>query len=126
MSITNFIASPVLVGVVFFIAGMITQAYPPKQINSFYGYRTSSSMKNQETWDEANRYAPKMMWAIGLYSIIIGVATAFIINYWVPVSFKGGLMAGTTIASAIIPAVILMVSTERHLDKTFNKNNEIH
>ncbi len=28
---------------------------PPKAINSTYGYRTSMSMKNQETWDFAHQ-----------------------------------------------------------------------
>ena len=27
---------------------------PPKKINSLYGYRTSRSMKNQQTWDCAH------------------------------------------------------------------------
>ena len=29
---------------------IIVKTYPPKKINHFYGYRTSRSMKNQETW----------------------------------------------------------------------------
>jgi len=35
-------------GLIFILAGFIMLKFPPKKINSLYGYRTSSSMKNQE------------------------------------------------------------------------------
>jgi hypothetical protein len=38
-------------GLIFMLAGFIMLKFPPKKINSLYGYRTSSSMKNQERVD---------------------------------------------------------------------------
>lgn len=33
---------------------ILFKIYPPKKINSFYGYRTTKSMSSQELWDKAN------------------------------------------------------------------------
>lgn len=38
---------------------------PPKSINGFYGYRTSRSMKNQQTWDYAHRVCGKLWLRVG-------------------------------------------------------------
>ncbi len=35
--------------------------FPPKNINRFYGYRTSKSMENDENWKKANQIASKIM-----------------------------------------------------------------
>lgn len=35
--------------------------FPPKKINMMYGHRTSLSMKNQDTWVEANKRSALMM-----------------------------------------------------------------
>ncbi|MDE0471870.1 MAG: SdpI family protein [Ekhidna sp.] len=36
---------------------MIFKFFPPKSINSWYGYRTPSSMKNSHTWHFAQKYS---------------------------------------------------------------------
>lgn len=45
--------------------GSAFQKHPPKEINGLYGYRTSRSMKNQETWLFANQYCGKLWWKLG-------------------------------------------------------------
>lgn len=57
---------PILTGIIFTIAGFVMLKYPPKTINSLYGYRTSSSMSNQETWDFAQLYSAKQMIKLGV------------------------------------------------------------
>lgn len=37
---------PITSGPLFMIAGLVLLKFPPKKINSLYGYRTNSSMKN--------------------------------------------------------------------------------
>ncbi|MDA0356796.1 MAG: SdpI family protein, partial [Bacteroidetes bacterium] len=44
-------------GLIFMLAGFIMLKLPPKKINSLYGYRTRSSMKNQERWDFSQKYS---------------------------------------------------------------------
>ncbi|WP_458629321.1 SdpI family protein [Winogradskyella sp. PC D3.3] len=46
--------------------------FPPKKINSIYGYRTASSMKNQQRWDFAQLYASKQMIKYGLLLSVVG------------------------------------------------------
>lgn len=54
------------VGLLFMLAGAIMYVFPPKKINSFYGYRTASSMKNQQKWNFAQTYSAKIMMLTGL------------------------------------------------------------
>jgi len=52
---------PILTGFIFSAAGLIMFKYPPKIINSLYGYRTLISMKSQERWDFAQRYSAQKL-----------------------------------------------------------------
>lgn len=53
---------PLLCSIIFVIAGLIMYIFPPKKINSLYGYRTAGSMKSVERWHFAQRFsALKMM-----------------------------------------------------------------
>lgn len=69
-----------LVGLIFIVAGLIMFKFPPKKINSLYGYRTNSSMKNQSRWDFAQKYSSKEMIKFGfvlMITSIIGLITNF-------------------------------------------------
>lgn len=37
-----------LLPAIYFLVGLLMRIYPPKKINYFVGYRTSSSMKNKK------------------------------------------------------------------------------
>lgn len=43
-----------LIPVTMIIFGILWKSHPPKSINWAYGYRTSMSMKNNETWKFAH------------------------------------------------------------------------
>ena len=47
--------------------------YPPKKINTLYGYRTNRSMKNKEIWDFANTYSAKFLLNFSLLTCIIQI-----------------------------------------------------
>jgi len=59
------------------IVAIIFMLFPPKKINSLYGYRTPHSMKNQQTWEEANKYSAKLLLLTGLISTLLGVIAYF-------------------------------------------------
>lgn len=63
---------PILCGVIFVLAGIIMRYSPPKKINSLYGYRTRSSMKNQERWDFAQQYSSKYLMKFGVLLALSG------------------------------------------------------
>lgn len=43
------------------ILGVLLFNNPPKEINPWYGYRTSKSMKSKANWDFANKLAGKII-----------------------------------------------------------------
>lgn len=60
MLVCNLIAPAVMIGF-----GWKFKKNPPKERNGLYGYRTSRSMKNQDTWDFAQWYMGELWWKIG-------------------------------------------------------------
>jgi uncharacterized membrane protein len=56
---------PILTGSIFILAAAIMLKFPPKKINNIYGYRTPSSMKNQERWDFSQKYSAKKLIKLG-------------------------------------------------------------
>lgn len=60
-----------LVPTIMIIFGSIFSKNAPKNINRIYGYRTPRSMKNQETWEFANKYCGKLWLRIGVIMLII-------------------------------------------------------
>ena len=53
----------------------------PDQINYVFGYRTSMSMKNQDTWVFAHHYCGKIWYICGLYSFG-GIFNCVTSGYW--------------------------------------------
>src|SRR5690606_5945628 len=72
------ITNPMLlsVGIIFIVCGLIMYLFPPKKINSLYGYRTAASMKSQAKWDFAQKYSAKIMCLVGL----VLIASSFYIS----------------------------------------------
>ncbi|MEC1748360.1 SdpI family protein [Bacillus mojavensis] len=60
-------------GGLMIIAGLFIKLFPPKSINSVYGFRTRRSMSDQRLWDEANRYSAALMILSGLIVLVAGV-----------------------------------------------------
>lgn len=48
-------------GPLILLLAYIFKRFPPKKINSIYGYRTSRSMRSQEAWDCANLFSTNAM-----------------------------------------------------------------
>lgn len=100
-------------GVISVIAGLIMYRFPPKEINDLYGYRTSSSMKNQQQWEFAQRYSSKEMMKVGVINMLISVIG---LGIHIPDIFSMILGLGIMILSV----VILFIRTERAIKKRFN------
>ncbi|OLQ47789.1 hypothetical protein BHT94_11470 [Bacillus licheniformis] len=60
-------------GGLMIIAGILIKLFPPKSINSVYGYRTRRSMSDQSLWNEANRYSATLMILSGLVIAALGL-----------------------------------------------------
>ena len=69
-----------LCSLVFLIVFFIGYRFPPKKINTIYGYRTSRAMKNQEYWDFAQSFSSVQFLkstVVLLFVSIVGLYTSF-------------------------------------------------
>ena len=103
---------PILTGSVFLIAGIIMLKFPPKTINTLYGYRTAASMQSQERWEFAQRYSAIKLVQIGLILMVIALIGCF---YNLPNTF--GVIAGPILLLA--GTGILFYKTEGELRVRF-------
>lgn len=62
----NYLTSYNILGLLLILLGTLLFFFPPKKINSTYGYKTPSSMSSQKKWDCAQRYSGKLMFFHGL------------------------------------------------------------
>ncbi len=53
--------------------GRIMYKHTPKDINYIFGYRTTRSMKNDDTWKFAHEYCGRLWYKIGLIMLIATV-----------------------------------------------------
>ncbi len=105
----------ILCGLIFLIVGIITLIFKPKKINSFYGYRTTSSMKSQERWDFAQRYSAKELIKMGLLMVIIGSAVGLLLNP------NKQLSAGITVVLILLAAILLIMRVEFAIKRKFKE-----
>ena len=106
---------PVITGLIFVIAGFVMLKFPPKKINGLYGYRTKSSMKNQERWDFAQNYSAKEMMKLGFVLALTGLF-GFL--------FEPQEMVGMIIGLGlmILMVILLIVRVESAIKKKFEEN----
>ena len=99
-------------GAVFIVMGLVMLKYPPKQINDWYGYRTTNSKKSQERWEFAQRHSSKIMTRIGQVLAIVSFPAA---------QFSIERMLGAIIAIVIVVAsgMFIIVNTEKALREKF-------
>jgi uncharacterized membrane protein len=119
----KWIIGPQLIGVILIIIGLIMSRFPPKKFNGFYGYRMPSSMKNQQTWDEANRFSAAYMTKTGFITLVVGIIiTALLAIIKPPADVHELVSIMSMMLSGIVPAIFMIVATENHLTKTFGNN----
>lgn len=92
---------------------------PPKDINSFYGYRTSMSMKSRETWDFAHRYFGRLWFILGLMLLPLSAAAMlFLLGESVKAIGNSSLII---MAFQLLFLIIPIFPTERALKKNFDR-----
>lgn len=91
----------------------------PKTINYAFGYRTTMSMKNMDTWSFAHKYIGKIWFACGLILIPVSV---------IPMLFTIGKDADTIGNAGMVIAILQLIPllgsiipTEIALKRTFDK-----
>lgn len=93
-----------------FIVILIFAIFPPKSINSWYGYRTVRSMKNKEQWSFAQKYSAKL--GLIIISIVLIIQCVLYLIYG-----STSVTDLTTVGLWLIGMVILIFSVENKLKK---------
>ena len=109
-----------LVPLIMLFFGFYFKNKSPKEINSLFGYRTTMSMKNKDTWEFAHHYCGRLWLVLGMIMLpLSGIPMLFFINQDIDVvGIAGGIIEG-------IQVVVLLISifpTEKALKKTFDEN----
>lgn len=114
---TSLTITTLLVGFVFCVTGTLVKLFTPAKINWFYGYRTHSSMQNEDTWIAANIYAAGVTIFSGV--ILIGIA---LISLLIPDIGKIGIAIG--LGFFVTSVILIFVLTESHLKIKFDKEGK--
>ena len=104
-------------GFLFVVIGLVMRFFPPRKINWYYGYRTGTSMKNQEMWAAANRYAAQLFWQLGLVMMVLGAIT-----FMLPPTTFTGIYAGIFLMLLLVAVTYYL--TEQHLKKHFDERGK--
>ena len=98
-------------GLIFFMS-IIFYYFPPKKINSIYGYRTHRTIQNRTVWDFANRLFGIILLKYSGISFIAALILTFInealMNSWFSMAFM------------IFTLLVAIISTEKELNKNFD------
>lgn len=92
---------------------------PPKKINALYGYRTSRSMKNQQTWDYAHQVCGKLWFRAGIVMLPLSLLAML------PALGKDTQALGIWLMGVVLVQVVVMIATifpvEKALKRKFDK-----
>lgn len=108
-----------LIPVIMICFGRKFMKSAPKDINIFYGYRTSMSMKNRETWEFAHNYWGKLCYKTGKLLLISALFLIFVIGKDENVI---GVFGTILVFIQMIPLITSLFATEKALKKNFDKN----
>lgn len=104
------------------IFGGVFRKCPPRDINGLYGYRTSRSMKNQNTWDFAQKCFGELWWKLGW---ILLIPSALVM---LPCMGNGDGVTGWVGGICMLVQCVLLIAAifpvERELKKKFDENGK--
>ena len=90
-----------------------------KEINTTSGYRTTLSMKNQETWDFSQDYCAKLSLYLFFSSLMLSFVTMpFFINQSTTII---GWMGLVVTLMQMMSFVVIIIATEKALKKNFDE-----
>jgi len=95
---------------------------PPKSINYLFGYRTTMSMKNKDTWEFAHKYIGKLWFKLGVGLLPISILPLLLV-FGKDITTIGTI-GGIVCCVQIIPLVVSLIPTEIALKKTFDPNGK--
>ena len=109
-----------LMPVTLLLFGLYFRNKAPKNINIVFGYRTSRSMKNMDTWKFAHQYVGKLSWKLGLFLLIPTILIH--IPFYGKSDDTVGTVCGIICTIQVIVLIISIIPVENALKKTFHND----
>lgn len=121
---TFMLIADLLVPLTMIFFGTRFEKNAPKEINTAFGYRTTMSMKNKETWQFAHEYIGKLWKICGWLVLLISVVVMFFScgKDIIVVSMMGGIVC----IVQIVIMICTMIPTEMALKKNFDEYGNRH
>ena len=98
-----------------FLISILFWKFPPKKINSIYGYKTPKAMQNQQIWDFANTTFNK--------SLLIYAGISFLASLAF-VTFLNAVLTWQPMAFVFLSIIVSIVKTEKGLTENFTDEGE--
>ena len=109
-----------LIPAIMLISGRLMQNTTPKNINWIIGYRTTMSMKNEDTWAFSHKIAGTFMCKCGWVTLAVTAAAMF---FTIGQSVEVVSTVGFIIMFAqLVPVIAVIPHTEKILRNTFDKD----
>lgn len=101
------------------IFGKMFSKAAPAKINSLFGYRTTMSMKNEETWKFAHTYFGRIWYVAGLIALFPSiVAMLFVLGKEKDtVGYVGMILCLLQMLPLFIPILFTEVALKKEFDK---------
>lgn len=121
------IISDLLIPVIMIFLGRYFDKNPPKDINGMFGYRTSMSKKNKDTWEFANHYCGRLWTIIGWIMLIISIISIlFLIGKSVgTVAIFGGIICMIQVVFLVGSIFPIEQALKRNFDKDGNRKSNL-
>lgn len=113
-------ATAIMCPLIMIIAGLVFRKSAPKKINAFFGYRTTMSMKNRDTWEFAHKYIGNLYSVLGFTLIVPSVVSMLFL-----IDKSHELISVVSLIICFVGLIALIVSvipTEKALKKNFDKD----
>ena len=123
------LAMNLLTPLTMIIFGYIYSKKPPQKPKSkfaYSGYRTQMSMKNEETWEYANRFFGKLWYRFGIVLGLISIIPLFFVigKDKDTVGFAGLIICFVQMAVMLIPVIPTEISLRKRFDKNGNRKDK--
>ena len=93
----------------------------PKEINCLFGYRTTRSMKNRDTWEFAHRHIGRTWRIVGAVLLPLSVLPVLLASGG---EDAVGNVGAIVVTLQLIPLLGSIVPTELALKRTFDENGQ--
>ena len=98
-----------------FLLSILFYKFPPKKINSLYGYRTVKAMQNQQIWDFSNGIFNKNLLIYSGISLLGSVLLA---------SFTSKELTWQPMLLVLLSVLVSIIKTERGLSDNYTEEGK--